>query len=77
LLRAILNTAVDDEVIGRNPCRIKGGGGENADERPMTELSVIFELADFIQYRCRAMVLLAGFGGLRNGGDVGPAAIAR
>jgi hypothetical protein len=25
LLKAVLNTAVDDELIRRNPCRIKGG----------------------------------------------------
>ena len=26
LLRAVFNTAVDDEMIKRNPCRIKGAG---------------------------------------------------
>jgi hypothetical protein len=26
LLKAIFNTAVDDELIRRNPCRIKGAG---------------------------------------------------
>ena len=30
LLRAILNTAVEDEVIARNPCVIKGAGVERA-----------------------------------------------
>jgi hypothetical protein len=24
LLRSVMNTAVDDEVVGRNPCRING-----------------------------------------------------
>ena len=33
LLRAILNTAVDDELISRDPCRIRSGGAEHADER--------------------------------------------
>src|SRR5256886_13229756 len=33
LLRAILNTAVDDELIARNPCRILGGRAEPPDER--------------------------------------------
>ena len=28
LLKAVLNTAVDDELIRRNPCRIKGAGTE-------------------------------------------------
>jgi hypothetical protein len=28
LLKAVLNTAVDDELIQRNPCRIKGAASE-------------------------------------------------
>ena len=35
LLRAILNTAVADELIVRNPCTIKGGGVERTPERPV------------------------------------------
>ena len=31
LLKAILNTAVDDGLIRRNPCRIKGAGQEDVD----------------------------------------------
>ncbi|MYW01479.1 hypothetical protein GT354_25010 [Streptomyces sp. SID3343] len=34
LMRPVMNTAVDDGLIGRNPCRIKGGGDEKAPERP-------------------------------------------
>jgi hypothetical protein len=34
LLRAVLMTAADDQVIPRNPCRIRGGGEEHAQERP-------------------------------------------
>jgi hypothetical protein len=30
LLKAILNTAVDDGMIRRNPCRIKGAGQEKS-----------------------------------------------
>ncbi len=33
LLRAILNTAVDDGLIKRNPCRIKGAGQHRTPER--------------------------------------------
>lgn len=33
LLKAIMETAVDDELIRRNPCRIKGAGKESAEER--------------------------------------------
>ena len=34
LLRAIFNTAADDGIIRRNPCRIKGAGQEESAERP-------------------------------------------
>ena len=34
LLRAVLNTAVDDDILERNPCRIKSGGDEKPPERP-------------------------------------------
>ncbi len=33
LLKAIMNTAVDDGLIRRNPCRIKGAGQEKSPER--------------------------------------------
>lgn len=32
LLKAIMETAADDELIRRNPCRIKGAGKESAPE---------------------------------------------
>src|SRR5271165_1853317 len=34
-LRAVMNTAVDDGLIKRNPCRIKGAGSEDSPERPV------------------------------------------
>ena len=67
LVRAILNTAVDDELIGRNPCRIRGGGAERAEERPMIDAALVFKLADSISAPLRALVILAGFVGLRTG----------
>jgi hypothetical protein len=33
LLKAIFNTVVDDGIIRRNPCRIKGAGQEESPER--------------------------------------------
>lgn len=66
-LRAVLNTAVDDEIIRRNPCRIKGAGQETAPERPVITLAEVFTLAAHIQPRYRALVLLAAFGQLRFG----------
>jgi hypothetical protein len=46
LLRAVLNTAVDDELIARNPCRIKGAGAEHAPERPTATVAQVLRLAD-------------------------------
>ncbi|MGH3701399.1 MAG: tyrosine-type recombinase/integrase [Pseudonocardiaceae bacterium] len=70
-LRAVLNTAVDDEIIRRNPCRIKGAGQETAPERPVITLAEVFAIAAHIQPRYRALVLLAAFGQLRFGELVG------
>jgi integrase len=67
LLRAILTTAVSDELIARNPCTIKGAGIEQARERPMVETKTVLALADAILPRLHCLVLLAGLGGLRAG----------
>lgn len=67
LLHAIMATAEEDGRIGRNPCKIKGAGAEFAPERPTVGPDVILDLADAIDARYRAMVLLAGFGSLRLG----------
>ena len=67
LLRAIMNTAVDDERIKRNPCRIKGADQEFSPERPVASVPQVFALADAMPLRFRAFVLAAAFTGLRWG----------
>jgi len=67
LLAVILNTAVEDERISRNPCLIRGAGTERTRERPLVDAEVVLALADAIDTRYRALVLLAGFAGLRLG----------
>lgn len=67
LLKAILNTAVDDGLIRRNPCRIKGAGQEKSPERPVLTIRQVADLADAFDRRYRALVLLAVFCGLRWG----------
>lgn len=67
VLKAILNTAVDDGLIRRNPCRIKGAGQEKSPERPVLTLRQVFDLADAIAPRYRALILLAVFCSLRWG----------
>ncbi|WP_229783451.1 tyrosine-type recombinase/integrase [Pilimelia anulata] len=67
LLRAVLNTAVDDELIRRNPCRIPGAGTERPAERPTATVAQVLTLADTVPARFRALILLAAFTGLRYG----------
>jgi integrase len=67
LLAAILNTAVEDELIPNNACRIKGAAVERSPERPLATIDEVFAIADAIDPRYRALVLLAAFCGLRLG----------
>lgn len=49
LLRAILMTAVEeDNLLPRNPCRIRGAGDEQASERPVLTVAQVFELAELV-----------------------------
>ena len=67
LLRSIMATAVDDEVILRNPCRIKGAGTEDSPERPVLSPVEVARLAEAIEPRYRLVVLLAVYASLRWG----------
>jgi integrase len=67
LLRAVLNTAVEDELIRRNPCRIKGAGQEKPPERPVATVAQVYDLAERVPARFRVLVLLAAFTSLRYG----------
>lgn len=67
LLHAILNTAVADELLFRNPCRIKGASQEKPAERPIASIPQVFAIADAIDPRFRVMVLVGAFAGLRLG----------
>jgi integrase len=71
LLRAVLTTAVQDQVIRRNPCQIKGASTPPTPERPTATVAEVYAIADAIQPRYRALVLMAGFLGLRWGELVG------
>ncbi|MGW6404414.1 tyrosine-type recombinase/integrase [Streptomyces sp. NPDC055134] len=67
VLRAILHTAVDDGLIERNPCRIKGAGSVTHTERPFLSVPEVYRLADAVPPHCRALILLAAFCALRFG----------
>jgi integrase len=67
LFKAILNTAVDDGLIRRNPCRIKGAGTGQSPERPPVTVRQIFDIAVEVAPQYRVLVLLAAFASLRWG----------
>lgn len=67
LLRAILNTAVDDELIAKNPCSIKNAGVERSPERPIATVPELETLAAVMEPRFKAMLLLAAWCSLRLG----------
>jgi integrase len=62
-----MNTAADDGLVRRNPCRIKGASQEASPERPVLSVAEVYALADAIDPRYRVLVLLAAFGSLRWG----------
>jgi integrase len=68
LLRTILNTAVADELIAANPCRIRGGGSARRVIRiKPASLAELEALVSAIPERYQLMVLLASWCGLRFG----------
>lgn len=67
LLSTILKTAVEDELIPRNPCILRNAGVERPTERPIATVEEVYRLANSIDSRFRGLVLLATFGGLRLG----------
>jgi integrase len=68
LLRTILGTAVADDVIPANPCRVRGAGSAKTvrDTRPAS-LPELEALAAAMPERYRLMVLLAAWCALRFG----------
>ena len=68
LLRAVLMTAAeDDEIIPRNPCRVRGADREHSAERPVLTAAQVFALAERMPARLAPLVLVAAFGSLRWG----------
>ncbi|MFF0066801.1 tyrosine-type recombinase/integrase [Streptomyces sp. NPDC005279] len=65
LLKAIMETAVDDELIRRNPCRIRGAGKESAAERQIATVDQVDALANALGPRWRLMVYLGAYGPMR------------
>jgi integrase len=71
ILHAVFATAVDDELLRRDPCRIKMAGQDASPERPTATLDQVLAIATAIQPRYHLLVLLATFAQLRFGELVG------
>lgn len=67
VLRAVLNVAVDEDLIPSNPCRIRGADKARARERRVATVEELGELAAAVPDRYRAAVLMAAFTSLRSG----------
>ena len=66
LLRAVLMTAVDeDNILPRNPCRIRGAGDETTADRPVLTVAEVFELAERVGMRPVGNVRKLPAGGYR------------
>jgi hypothetical protein len=48
LLHAIFATAVEDEMIPKNPCLLRGASTDRPAERPVATIEQVYELADAI-----------------------------
>jgi hypothetical protein len=64
-MRAIMSTAVDDGIVQRNPCRVRGAGQDRSPERPVLSVGEVVAQVEVMPERYRALVLLAAFGSLR------------
>ena len=53
----MLGAAVEDELIARNPCVLKGASVERHDERPVASVNQIARLVEAVEPRYRAMLL--------------------
>lgn len=67
ILKAILNSAVEDELLPANPCRIKGASTYQHPERPTLSIDEVEELATTVPNRYRALVYLLAWGAVRLG----------
>ena len=48
LLRAIMNTAVQDEILVRNPCTIRGASVDRPTQRPQVAVEAVWKLAEAV-----------------------------
>ena len=71
MLRAILNTAVTDGLIGRNPCQVRGAGAARSEERPVATVAELAAAVEATPERYRLAILLPAWCQLRRGEVLG------
>ena len=71
LLKAIFNTAILDDLIVKNPCRVKGGGTDRVIDRRIPNVDQVAALTQSMPEQYRAAVTLAAWGTLRRGEVLG------
>ncbi len=71
LLKAIFNTAILDDLILKNPCRVKGDGTDRVTERRIPDVNQVAVLTQAMPEQYRAAVIVAAWGTLRRGEVLG------
>lgn len=68
LLHAICDTAIKDELLERNPCMIDGATATKRTREPVVpDIAAMSVIADKIEAKFRALVLISAWCGLRFG----------
>jgi integrase len=67
LLGRVMGAAIDEGVVGRSPCTIKGASVERSPEMRCPSLEQVHQLADAVPEQSRAMIYTAALAGLRWG----------
>jgi integrase len=71
LLKAVFNTAISDDLILKNPCRVKGGGTDKVIDRRIPDVNQVVALTQSMPEQYRAAVIVAAWGTLRRGEVLG------
>ena len=67
VLRMVMEAGVDAGLILRNPCRVKGAAMERLPEMQAATPEQVAAIAEAVEPRYRALVLMAAYSGLRWG----------
>lgn len=67
VVRAVMESALDAGLILRNPCRVKGAGTERLPEMRCATVEEVAAIAQVVEPRWHALILLAAYSGLRWG----------